>query len=217
VVVAPANFDTVARAYCWLEYASFGPLLERARFAHLRHLAACRDIVLLGDGDGRTLARILAVSPSSRIVSVDASRVMLDLAARRVPEAERHRVTFVHADARMLSLPAASCDAVVTQFFLDCFTAEETAALVQRVAPALRPHGLWLFADFTMPERGIGRIASRAIVTPLYWFFRWSAHISAHELPPAEGEIRRAGLRAMAEAPIAGGLLRSVVFEQAGS
>ena len=209
-----ANFDPVARVYRWLEYAAFGRALERTRFVHLGHLTGCRDILLLGDGDGRTLARIVAGLPSTRIVSVDASRAMLRLAEQRIPAAARRRVTFVHADGRSLAPAGDSYDAVVTQFFLDCFTPEEHARLIQAVAPAVRDHGLWLFADFVIPEGGLRRMTAELVTSSLYRFFRWGTHLAARHLPPSEREIRSAGFVPLAEASFRGALLRSVVFQK---
>jgi ubiquinone/menaquinone biosynthesis C-methylase UbiE len=212
--VTAANFDRVAGVYRWLELAAFGRALERARFVHLDRLAGSHDNMLLGDGDGRALERIVAVAPSSRVLSIDASRRMLDLSRQRIGATDRRRVTWHHGDARTMSFPPASCDAVVTQFFLDCFTADETAALVRRIAAAVRPGGLWLFADFALPEERLPRLLARAVTTGLYWFFRWRTGISGRTLPPAEHEIRSAGFTPIAESSFAGGLLRSVAFRK---
>jgi SAM-dependent methyltransferase len=214
--VRTANFDSVARWYRWLEYAAFGGLLERGRFTHLPRLADRREILLLGDGDGRALERLLTVAPSSRIVSVDASKAMLALAARRVPPADQHRVTFVHADARTLDLQAGAHDAVVTQFFLDCFTGREVTSVVERTAYATDRGSLWVYTDFAIPERGVRRVVARVIIAALYWFFRWRTGLSAMKLPPAEQVITNAGFRPIDEATFAAGLLRSVVFQKAG-
>lgn len=212
--MTPANFDPVARVYRWLEYAAFGRLLERVRFRQLARLSDRREILLLGDGDGRALQRILTMAPSSRIVSVDASAVMLRLAAGRVPHADRHRVRFVHADARTLTLPAGAHDAVVTQFFLDCFTPGDVTSLVKRLTATTTANCLWVFADFALPARGVRRIAARGVIAALYAFFRWRTGLAARELPPSEQTIREAGFQPVEEATFAGGLLRSVVFER---
>jgi ubiquinone/menaquinone biosynthesis C-methylase UbiE len=212
VAVTPANFDRVARVYRWLEHVAFGGSLQRARVVQLHHLRDCRRILLLGDGDGRALARILAIAPASRVVSVDASRRMLELSARRIGNADRERVTLQHADARTLSLSPQSVDAVVTQFFLDCFTPAEVAHIVATLAPALCPGGRWLFTDFALPPHGPRRAAGRALVNSLYAFFRWTTGITARALPPSEDAIRNAGFDVFADVTLAGGLLRSVVF-----
>jgi hypothetical protein len=94
-----ANFDSLARWYHTLELSTFGVKLESARFAHIKALSDCRDILLLGDGDGRFLKRLLKIAPNARIRSIDASAEMLRLAASRVAPADQSRVTFECTDA----------------------------------------------------------------------------------------------------------------------
>jgi hypothetical protein len=125
-------------------------------------------------------------------------------------------VRFVHTDARALALRTGAHDAVVTQFFLDCFTAEEVTSLVKRLSPATSTDCLWVYADFALPERGIGRVVARAVIAARDGFFRWRTGLSARGLPPSEQAIRDAGFRPVEEATFAGGLLRSVVFQRAG-
>ena len=58
------NADRIARSYRWLEYAAFGVALERARFDFLRCAAEARRVLILGEGDGRFLARRVPRSDS---------------------------------------------------------------------------------------------------------------------------------------------------------
>jgi SAM-dependent methyltransferase len=207
-----ANFDGLARAYRWLETISFGGALERARFAHIDRLTGCRNILLLGDGDGRFLARLAGSGASIR--SIDASAEMLKLAAARVAPGDRGRVTFECADALAVDLPPDTYDGVATLFFLDCFTETQTADLVAKMARSLTPQATWLFADFAVPERGVSRVIARAVTSSLYVFFRWRTGIAARHLPDSETEIGRAGFTPVAASTFVSGLLRSVAFRR---
>jgi SAM-dependent methyltransferase len=209
-----ANFDGLARWYHTLELSTFGVKLERARFAHIRALSECRDILLLGDGDGRFLRRLLKIAPNARIRSIDASAEMMRLAASRVAAADRSRVTFECADALTAELPTFAYDGVATIFFLDCFTGDEADRLIGRVANAMRPGGTWVFADFAIPAAGPQRIAAHVVTGLLYAFFRWRTGISARSLPDSERSIARAGLTPAASTNFVFGLLRSVVFRR---
>lgn len=210
---SPATgFDRLASAYRILELAAFGRALERARFVHLDHLSACRRILVLGEGDGRCLARLVRAAPTAQIDVLDISPVMLARAAAGLPPEDRPRVLLREADILRSPLPDGPYDAVTTMFFLDCFAAADLRALVPRVAAVLAPAATWLWTDFRVPERGVVRWYAQACVGALYAFFRWQTGISARTLPPAERMIEEAGFRAVQRRDYRGGLIRSVVF-----
>lgn len=215
---APANFDRLARIYRALEFLAFGRDLERARFCLLDRLAGCESILVLGEGDGRCLARLVHAAPRARLHCFDGSAAMLARARARIAGAEAgRRVTFTQADLRTTEFTAQGYDAVVTLFFLDCFDAATTSALVGRVTRALRPDAGWLFADFAVPPRGYPRLRARLWLALLYGFFRWETGLGARELPPSEALIRAAGFTAVETREHQLGLIRTVFFSRPGS
>ncbi len=98
------NFDRLARPYRLLEHIAFGPLLEQARFRHLDRLKGRQRILLLGEGDGRVLARVCALAPLATIDCLDLSSAMLNRAQARLSPADRTRVRFRQEDARTADL-----------------------------------------------------------------------------------------------------------------
>ncbi|WP_369175045.1 class I SAM-dependent methyltransferase [Streptomyces sp. R28] len=89
----------------------------------------------VGSGTGRPTAAALIAAGHS-VLGVDVSPVMVELAARQVPEA-----AFRCGDIRDLPLDAASFDGVCVFFSLLQMTRAEQAALTRRLALALRPGG----------------------------------------------------------------------------
>lgn len=215
-----ANFDRLARWYRSLEYLALGRTLEAARFHHLERLAGCRRILVFGEGDGRCLARLVRLAPAAHITCIDASPLMLATAVRRLAATDRTRVEFLQADARTVALPPGAFDAVLTMFFLDCFTDDEVRRLVARIAPALAPGAAWLYADFMCPPTLPGRLRSGLWLTGLYAFFRWTTGISARRLPEVDTALAAAGFAATDERVFQRGLVRSTLFgrpESAGT
>ena len=207
------SFDRLARIYAALERLAFGRSLERARFAHLDALAAARRILVVGDGDGRCLARLLQVAPAASIHAIDTSRAMLHRAAARVPPADRQRVTFERADVRFFQ-PRGSIDAVVTMFVIDCLTRDEAAAMIGTLAGALKAGGDWLWADFVEPPSGWRRLRARLWLRFLYWFFRVTTNLQVRDVPPAERLFDAAGLVPAAVLELQHGMVRSVRFRK---
>ncbi len=206
-----SGFDRVARIYRRLEYLAFGDMLQRARIAHLSHAATAQRALLVGDGDGRFLAALLAANPHVHVTSIDASAAMLALAEPRVATADHARVLFLCADIRTAALPR-NCDLIVTLFSLDCFTDEDAARVVARLGDCAAPHAQWLFADFAVPARGLARWHAQVIVRALYTFFRWRTGIDARTLPNSDAHIQRAGFRACERRFFRHGLVTSVVY-----
>ncbi|HVU38629.1 MAG TPA: class I SAM-dependent methyltransferase [Opitutales bacterium] len=210
------GFCRVARLYALLEKLMFGGKLEEARFCHLPHLRDCRDILLLGEGDGRCLARLAKIASQARLHCVDASPAMLARAAARLSAGERARVTFIQADVAQWNPPPAAYDAVVTVFFLDCLTEAVVRNLVAKLSPALRPGARWVWSDFVLPERGPARWRAQIWLRAMYGFFRRSARLTARELPPAEAIFHAAGWRAQARRDFHGIFALGLLLSQPG-
>lgn len=206
------GYDQLAWCYRLVETLAFGRALEWARFAHLPRLQDRRHILLLGDGDGRVLARVCRLAPHARIETLDISAGMLARAARRLSPADRARVTWRHEDARAATFAPSSYDAIVTLFFFDCFSNEEVRVLINRLRPALMPNALWLEADFALPARGPARWRAHVWLAAMQAFFRWQTGLQARELPPVGALHEDAGLRKVAGSKRQGGFIRSTVF-----
>ena len=171
---------------------------------------------MLGEGDGRCVARLVQLAPQARIHCVDKSRDMLARAASRLAADWRgsRRVRFEHADVFSAYFAPAHYDAVVTLFFLDCFPTERVAALRDKIQESLKPEAHWLFADFAIPDRGWRRWRARVWLAVLYAFFRWQTGLAARSLPDSERLLAEAGWRPEALREFQSGLVRTVLFQR---
>jgi SAM-dependent methyltransferase len=204
------NADPIARCYRWLEYLAFGRALERRRFAFLGELVDARRIMILGEGDGRLLARLLPIASQASIDVVELSAEMIALARAGAGS----RVRFLQHDARSIAFE--SYDAIVTCFFLDCFNEEDSGLLVERLASALKPGGLWLMSDFAVPERGWQRWHACVWVWTMYLFFRITTGLTTRWLPPIEDQLRNAGLTRIARKAERAGMIVSELWRSDG-
>ncbi|MGC2498296.1 MAG: class I SAM-dependent methyltransferase [Acidobacteriaceae bacterium] len=214
---SPPRFDRVARLYRTLEYLSFGPLLERCRFHHLRALAAanCTRALVLGDGDGRFLARLLAACPDLSAEAIDGSPAMLRLLrARAAHQGAEPRLTTLCADARSFTPSACDYDLVATHFFLDCLTEAETEALIRRLRPHLAPGARWVVSEFQVPSGSRTRAAfARALIAGLYAAFRMLTGLRTRRIPPWRRLLARSGFACAASQSFLGGLLVTEIWQ----
>jgi hypothetical protein len=214
-VTAPAvRFDRVARPYRWLEYGSFGPALARCRRTHLAQLAAARHALVLGDGDGRFLAALMAVNRSLTADVVDSSECLLQILERRVgqlgPEASQ-RISSHHADA-LAWRPTRPYDLIVSHFFLDCFFPQQIDSLLDRIVPYALPGARWVISEFGIPRNPVAALLARGMIRLLYQAFGVLTGLPVRALPDYASMLRARGFKLTMERPYLAGLLCSQVW-----
>ena len=188
-----STFDRLARPYRWLEYAAFGRGLLRCRYDLLPWLADARRVLTIGEGDGRIVAELPTQFPGVKVDCVEASGTMIACARERLRA--NTKVRFHQADALEWDFSKDKYDAVVTCFFLDCFSPETLAVLMPRLAASLRPEGQWLVTEFGQPSRGVWRCHAKVWLAVMYFFFRHTTRLETRRLPDWEGGMARLGFR----------------------
>lgn len=211
------NYGRIARVYRWLEYSAFGGALQRSRETFVEQLHSARTMAVFGGGDGRCFEALLRACPLAQIDAYDIDPVMIAFARRRADAVAPGRVTFHLADARTVRLPVAHYDAVVTQYFLDCFPAGELNILIPKIEISLKPKAQWLFADFAIPPAeaaAILRWRAQLTIAVLCWFFRWQVSHPLNNLPPMEDALHAHGWVARAIRERSGRMVRTVLFQK---
>ena len=211
-----ANFDPIARPYRWLEYLTFGPYLERCRFHFLNQLSTHRRALVLGDGDGRFTARLLAANPQLVIDAVDSSAAMLKLLAERVSRLghpAEERLKTIHSDALAFKPELPGYDLVVTHFFLDCLTDQKLATLLANLQPSLAPETTWLVSEFAIPRRQPAALVARLVIATLYRAFRTLTGLRVQKLPDYESVFLRNGFALSGQKTFLGGLLVTQLWQ----
>jgi ubiquinone/menaquinone biosynthesis C-methylase UbiE len=208
------NADPIAASYRWMEYAAFGQALEKARFDFLARAAEAHRVLILGEGDGRFLARLLGLNRQASVAVVESSARMIQLARGRVPPDERSRVSFHHIDAAAQPLPHGPFDLAVTHFFLDILTCRESEAVISKASGLLSPGALWLLTEFQEPAGGIRRQHARLWLRAMYRFFALTTGVRACRLPPYRDTLVRCGLAEIEHRERRFGLIRSQVWRR---
>ena len=208
------DFDSVAKTYRWMEYLSFGPFLERCRNTYLAGLAGARHALVLGDGDGRFLKRLLHQNPRLTADVVDSSRSMLRLLEIRLGSS-RQRIQVHHTDALAWE-PAGNYDLIVSHFFLDCFFPEQVEQLLDRVLPHAQSGAQWVISEFAIPANPILGPFAVALVGLLYRIFRVLTGLRVRRLPDYANALRKRGLVQLEERTWLGGLLCAQLWSLPG-
>lgn len=217
---ATPNFDSLARLYRWMEYFSFGLILERCRFYFLADCAHARRALVLGDGDGRFTARLLAANRIVQVDAVDSSAAMLRELERRAAQAVDDagiRLRTIQADLRSFTPDRGDYDLIVSHFFLDCLIYGELEEMVARIVPHLAPEAIWLNSEFSIPEQGWRRIIARSLIRSLYFAFDKMTHLHVQQIPDYPQALERIGFRRQCQAQFPGGLLVAEIWMRQAS
>lgn len=199
-------FDRLAPFYRAMEWITAGGKLQRCRTEFLGEIPVPRQILLAGEGHGRFLPECVSQFPEARIVVVDSSRRMLEIARDKV---DSERVEFLHVDLLEWEGPRGEFDLIVTNFFLDCFSEKDLAQAVSKLGKMAAPQADWLLAEFDIPPSGVTRWRSRIIVAMLYRFFRIVTGLKARALVPPDAELVKTGFRLHRRETHDWGLLKS--------
>lgn len=212
VEAGPANFDPLARIYRWLEWCTFGSSLWHCRCAFLDSMRDRRNALVIGDGDGRFIARLLEFNSLILVQALDASEAMLrQLLRRAAPNHARLHATA--ADARKPLPFAKTFDLVVTHFFLDCLTTEEVESLAREILQKVQLNARWVISEFAVPANLYGRLLARPLISALYLAFGLLTGLKVRHLPRYHEAIEKAGFVLTRRRTRLRGLLVSELWE----
>jgi ubiquinone/menaquinone biosynthesis C-methylase UbiE len=207
------NFDRLAPFYRVMEAVSAGGKLQRCRMAFLHEIPTPGKILLAGEGHGRFLPECVRRFPHAKIVVVDSSARMLEIARSKV---DSERVEFVRVELPDWNAGSGGFDLIVTNFFLDCFPADELAQVIARLSELAAPAANWLLADFEIAPAGPARWRSRIIVSLLYQFFKLATGLKAGALASPDADLEKSGFSRHRRITSEWGLLKSEWWRRGG-
>lgn len=161
---------------------------------YLSQVADCQDILLIGEGTGLFLEKLLQVNPKAKVTVIDQSAKMIKRARSRVVEGDLRRVTFQTVAFEDFQ-SANRFDAVCTFFFWDCFKKDRIREMLLLLPHCIKREGLWVEVDFVEDQRGTrpSRIWHYFLLRFLYGFFGWATGIEARWVIEIESLAKEIG------------------------
>ncbi len=210
------NFDLIAPCYNGLEMVTAGGLTQRVRTTFLHQLDTSQRLLITGEGTGRFLTSLLRTDTAARIDVIDSSRKMIQIARQRLRNAglSEKNVTYIHKDIRDWQGTSGQYDAIVSNFFLNCFTAGELATIIPSLANAARSRARWLIADFTVPAHSWRRTRARILLSLMYAFFQAATRLSAKELIRPDALLERNHFKLLERQTYSHGFLYAHVWQK---
>ena len=155
-VAKSRNYDRVASFYDFGAQLYSTGQIHRSKVAQLKHLSKGDRLLYAGVGTGQEA--ILAAKQGMAVTCIDISQKMIDRAKRRF---EKSGVDGELLCGNVFDFERfEQYDAVLANYFLNCFVYEDMVETMVHTARMVRVGGLYMIADVALPQ---GNVFSRAL------------------------------------------------------
>jgi ubiquinone/menaquinone biosynthesis C-methylase UbiE len=179
-----SSFNFIAPVYGFLKLLVFGRRLNKAEEYRFDDLSNVQTVLIFGGGAGKLLEHSFFATVPIRVMFLEASGKMLDMARKRAIGLGLDNVEFV--EGTHLSLDIASYDLILCPFVLDVFTDAELPQVLNILKSRLNESGQLIVTDFTK-----GVAASNQWLVPfMYFFFRLAGALNVKNIAAIESGLR---------------------------
>ena len=191
----PADFGKVSSIYSFLEKVVFRDKLQEYRCCFIGLMHEAQDVLLVGEGTGSFLSKLLTLNSTVRVTVVEVSREMATQARSKVEPEDRVRV-FFHEKGVSDFHSSQKYDFICTFFFWDCFDEKQIKRMFPNLVSKLQPQGKLLNSDFfeNSYSGSIGGILHFLLLRVLYGFFRFATGIQAERVVEINGIAKQSNL-----------------------
>ncbi len=189
------GFNRLAPRYDALVWTFLGPTLQQSSVHFFDALPHDARLLVVGGGTGTFFDALAELRPNTKVLFVDLSEQMIALAQKRLremPSGNRPQATFFHCSWDEIP-PGLRADAVLTPFFLDCFSDAAQPAILAKLDGHLVAGGQWLFSDFNIPASGPAKRNAKLLLRLLYWGFNRICGLRVQQLPDFNSHFKAAG------------------------
>lgn len=213
------NFEPVAAVYDNLAAWVFGASIKQAQLHTLLWISTGTTVLIIGGGTGWYLKELLLQKKVKKVVYIEPSQKMLDLTRQKIkdilPQLPDTTVE-LRLGTEDTILPDERFDVIVTHFFLDIFAPTRLEKISVLLSHALNVQGLWLIADFRLPEKkaSIDYWWKKILIHTMLLFFKIISRITARELPDFPALFAAMGMNPVFEHSLYKGLIVSSVYSK---
>lgn len=206
------GFDRIAPLYDLLAKWIFGESIVAAQKEFLPAIRPNAKVLIIGGGSGRVLEELIKIQPSIRVIYVEASFKMLELARKRLISFPNVQVEFIHGTETYLA-GQGLFDVIITQFFLDLFKENRLKEVFGILDQQLISGGKWIFADFDWQSARHPRFA-KWFIRLMYLFFQIVCGISGRRLPDFSPLFENANYELLEEQKYWGKMIVSRLYQK---
>ncbi|MFT6971798.1 MAG: phospholipid N-methyltransferase [Roseivirga sp.] len=200
------NFNLIAPVYDALAKVVFGKKLKQAQCHFLQLIPKDSNVLILGGGTGWILDEIFKTGFRGSVTYVEASAEMIKRTEKRLRPS--WKVALICGDEK--AIPEEIYDVLITNFFLDVFSADHLNKVMNQLAEQLSLQGLWFCTDF----RHTNRLKHKLIIWSMLLFFRFSAQLESKVLLDFQSYFRAFPFDQIQHKEFSKGLIFSDVYQK---
>ncbi|MGY3213410.1 class I SAM-dependent methyltransferase [Mucilaginibacter sp. HD30] len=202
------NYDNAAWFYDGLSRLVFGKAIVNTQVYLLQYINPLSKILIVGGGTGWILEKLTALHPASlEITYVEVSAKMMATSAKRHTGA--NDVTFITSAVENVVFPS-DFDVVVTPFLFDNFSDTTAQKVFNHLNLALKPDGLWLYADFELTDK----LWQKMLLKTMHTFFKILCGVEATKLPGVKHLFAEQRYRSLNSKAFFGDFIRATVYHR---
>ncbi|MGK0487971.1 MAG: ubiquinone/menaquinone biosynthesis C-methylase UbiE [Candidatus Endobugula sp.] len=200
------NFNLIAPLYDALAKLVFGNKLKQAQCHFLPLIPKDSNVLILGGGTGWILDEIFKTGFRGSVTYVEASAEMIKRTEKRLQPG--WKVALICGDEK--AIPDEFYDVLITNFFLDVFSADHLNKVMNQLSEQLSPRGLWFCTDF----QHTNRLKHKLIIWSMLLFFRFSAQLESKVLLDFQSYFRALPFDQIQHKEFSKGLIFSDVYQK---
>lgn len=202
------NYDNAAWFYDGLSRLVFGRAIVSAQVYLLQHIPPKSNVLIAGGGTGWILDELTALHPVGLTITyVEVSAKMMAMSAKRNIGA--NEVTFINSAVENAVLHV-DFDVVMTPFLFDNFSHITAQKVFNHLNTALKPDGLWLYADF----EPTGKLWQKTLLKTMHLFFKVLCGVEALRLPDVKHFFAEQCYRSVNSKAFFGDFIRATVYSR---
>ena len=200
------NFNLIAPVYDALAKLVFGNKLKRAQCHFLHLIPQDSNVLIVGGGTGWILDEIFKTGFRGSVTYLEASTKMIKMTEKRLqPD---WNVTLICGNER--AIPQEFYDAIITNFFLDVFSANQLKAIMVQLSDILLPNALWFCTDF----KHTNSLRHKLIIWSMLRFFRLTTQLEASQLHDFAFYFNPLPVQCIVHSTFSNGLIFSSVYQK---
>lgn len=200
------NFNFIAPVYDALVKLVFGNKLKRAQCHFLHLIPQNTNVLILGGGTGWILDALFQTGFQGRVTYIEASTKMIKMTEKRLQPS--WNVTLICGNER--AIPQEFYDVIITNFFLDVFSANQLQANMIQLSDILLPKALWFCTDFKHTQA----LKHKLIIWSMLRFFRLTTQLEASQLLDFAIYFKALPLHRIEHSTFSNGLIFSSVYQK---